>query len=626
MTRYVPSLPNLPSPPKRVEDLTTWAQSLNRAISELYRQLAEPVGGITSGAYVSLQGLTPGTADVGSFNIDGTGIAAILKASSAGSAANPSLRVGADTKGLFSVSTNDIAIATNGIEVVRFGPDGGGTSAAREAWFQGPVTIGMDPASSWAIRDIGGGIGLQTLRVYTKVSSAPTPTIYQGIGVGTNPGDVTADSFFHGITTSIHVDSPLRAGVPVNEIAGAAFFAFQHGHGSVFGVDSLTQVDPAATGYPPNFIGVNSQLYNNYKSASANTSFQVGFLTTQNSTGRPGGATAFQSARSKDLDYSTGNVDVTNGSAAVVGHSTLWTTIGASPYVDLAGKLIKLPAGIYQISSVTDATHLTLTTNYTGTTLSGQAYAVRVREGWAHGMILDGLWDDGIVIAQDSNFYTLGAAFRVLNPAGTVNNTYLDLSGNGTFVGKVTAGQLEAIASAAGNIPLLARGGASPTADIAQFQINASSAIRSRVDKEGSLKTDEGLRVAPWIEPEVRCSSPTNITSTSATDITGATVTFTPKSDCRIQVTAFFDVSETSAGSSVFVGELDVNGAAQSAGVIFDPVTSGVRATIGQVWNLTLSGGTSYTIKLVGRVNVSGSTFQVANQHSGFSIVGVGRF
>ncbi|HEY6021083.1 MAG TPA: hypothetical protein VIY48_14595, partial [Candidatus Paceibacterota bacterium] len=495
---------------------------------------------------------------------------------------------GAAGLGFSAASANDIKISTAGLEHLRLGPDAGGTNA-RDAWFQGPVNIGLDPSNSFAIRDIGGGLSLQTLRVYTKVLSAPSPTIYQGISVGTNPGEVTADSFFHGITTDVHVNSPLHLGSPSNEIAGGAFFAYQHGHGSVFGVDSATTAQPDATGFPPNFIGVNSQLFNNVKTGTNNTSLAAGFLTTQGSTGRPGSSQAFRSSRRGDLDYVTGTVAVTNGSAVITGTGTNWTTAGPSPFYNFANKPIKLPNGVYTISSVDSATQITLTTNYTGATLSGQTYKIRTAEAWSFGLYLSGLTgSEGVLVEQDADFNNpVGSAFRVLNPAGTINNIFLDMGGNGTFVGKVSAGQLEAIASAAGNMPLLARGGASPTADIAQFQINSGSAVRSRVDKEGSLKTDEAARVAPWIEPEVRCGTATNITSTTATDITGATVTFTPKSDCRVHVTAFFDVTETAAGASVFVGELVVNGTARSAQVIFDPVATGIRNTAGQVWNFT---------------------------------------
>lgn len=78
-------------------------------------------------------------------------------------------------------------------------------------------------------------------------------------------------------------------------------------------------------------------------------------------------------------DYTTGTVAVTNGSAAVTGTSTAWTT-EISPNVDQAqaGDTFVGPDGeSYEIESVTSATALVLTTVYAGATLSGQAYTIQ---------------------------------------------------------------------------------------------------------------------------------------------------------------------------------------------------------------------------------------------------------
>lgn len=69
--------------------------------------------------------------------------------------------------------------------------------------------------------------------------------------------------------------------------------------------------------------------------------------------------------------YKSGTVSVTNGSAAVVGVDTLWLTQAA------AGDLFTLDgAKFYEVLSITDNTHLTLASVYTGTTLSAQSYAI----------------------------------------------------------------------------------------------------------------------------------------------------------------------------------------------------------------------------------------------------------
>jgi len=68
----------------------------------------------------------------------------------------------------------------------------------------------------------------------------------------------------------------------------------------------------------------------------------------------------------------TGTVDVTNGSAIVVGTGTSWlTTVSAGD-----GFTIVDSAVTYTVASVTDDTHLNLSTTYTGTTATGQYYAI----------------------------------------------------------------------------------------------------------------------------------------------------------------------------------------------------------------------------------------------------------
>ena len=68
-------------------------------------------------------------------------------------------------------------------------------------------------------------------------------------------------------------------------------------------------------------------------------------------------------------DYTTGTVAVTNGSKAVVGTSTVWTS-------DMVGRYLKVSNYWYEIASVTDNTHLTLLTEYGEDTASGASYTI----------------------------------------------------------------------------------------------------------------------------------------------------------------------------------------------------------------------------------------------------------
>lgn len=67
--------------------------------------------------------------------------------------------------------------------------------------------------------------------------------------------------------------------------------------------------------------------------------------------------------------YVSGTIDLTNGSAAVVGHSTLWTGL-------TDGDLLVAPDGNLYELTFTDDTHATLDRNYAGSTVSGSAYTI----------------------------------------------------------------------------------------------------------------------------------------------------------------------------------------------------------------------------------------------------------
>jgi hypothetical protein len=79
----------------------------------------------------------------------------------------------------------------------------------------------------------------------------------------------------------------------------------------------------------------------------------------------------------KGKTYSTGNVSLTNGDATITGTGTTWTS-------SMAGGIFYSTGGAtdnatYEISSITDTTHLELTSVYGGTTNSSQTYAMYAR-------------------------------------------------------------------------------------------------------------------------------------------------------------------------------------------------------------------------------------------------------
>jgi len=69
--------------------------------------------------------------------------------------------------------------------------------------------------------------------------------------------------------------------------------------------------------------------------------------------------------------YKAGNVDLTNGSAAVVGHDTVWTAAHEGKPFRRRGL-----GTAYIIQTVTDNTHLTLSTVYGGSSENGVNYDI----------------------------------------------------------------------------------------------------------------------------------------------------------------------------------------------------------------------------------------------------------
>lgn len=84
-----------------------------------------------------------------------------------------------------------------------------------------------------------------------------------------------------------------------------------------------------------------------------------------------GGGVVYGGSR-KAADYSTGTVSVTQGSAAVTGASTVWSTNAD------AGMLLSVAGGeVYVVKAVGGNTSLTLDRPYLGATAAGQAYTLK---------------------------------------------------------------------------------------------------------------------------------------------------------------------------------------------------------------------------------------------------------
>ncbi len=117
----------------------------------------------------------------------------------------------------------------------------------------------------------------------------------------------------------------------------------------------------------------------------------------------------------------------------------------------------------------------------------------------------------------------------------------------------------------------------------------------------------------------VVCTVNTTVNSGVATDITGATVTFTPSAASYMMVTASFDISVGTAGE-LFLGYLTVDGSQQSAVATFFAAANNDRKTVIQTWRVSLSVA-SHTIKLQGIRNSGAGSATYNADHTRFTYI-----
>lgn len=95
-------------------------------------------------------------------------------------------------------------------------------------------------------------------------------------------------------------------------------------------------------------------------------------------------------------------------------------------------------------------------------------------------------------------------------------------------------------------------------------------------------------------------------TTTTVTDITGATVTFnTVQSAAVVIVWGVFDIGVNTGAAALAEGFCSIDGVQQTAVAMTQLITTGIRGTVAQIWTATLSGSGSHTIKLRGALNTA---------------------
>ena len=121
---------------------------------------------------------------------------------------------------------------------------------------------------------------------------------------------------------------------------------------------------------------------------------------------------------------------MTNGSATVTGTGTSFTTLGAGDPITIAGVT-------YTIQSVSSATQLTLTTNYTGTTGTGRTYTAATTPGPAtvsvSGTAVTGATGTTFTsLAPGDPFVVNGVRYRVASVTDATHLTLTSSAGTGS--------------------------------------------------------------------------------------------------------------------------------------------------------------------------------------------------
>lgn len=131
------------------------------------------------------------------------------------------------------------------------------------------------------------------------------------------------------------------------------------------------------------------------------------------------------------------------------------------------------------------------------------------------------------------------------------------------------------------------------------------------------LKTDDALEAARFVAPiqtKTAAASATLSLTTSEQDVSGATLTVTTlAANAKALVFAVFNARVVSASASAQInGFLNVDGSTITAPVArFLNTTNSSRATVAQVWEVSLATAAAHTFKLRGSISAAGGTYEI---------------
>lgn len=106
-------------------------------------------------------------------------------------------------------------------------------------------------------------------------------------------------------------------------------------------------------------------------------------------------------------------------------------------------------------------------------------------------------------------------------------------------------------------------------------------------------------------------------TTTTPADIPGCSITLTTANpNASVLVIGVFDISVVTGAAAVAVGNCVVDGSAQNGEATQQLVTTGLRQTVSQVWNVVLATATSHTIKLQGALTANAGSATYNSTHT----------
>jgi hypothetical protein len=133
--------------------------------------------------------------------------------------------------------------------------------------------------------------------------------------------------------------------------------------------------------------------------------------------------------------YRYGTVDVTSGSPIVVGHSTEWVAnLSIGDLFAISGEGVW-----YEIESIQDNTHLTLTSNYTGTTKTESAYGVQRDFTPNNNYPTPAYGDSDVASLIAKALLEIDAQLAALSPLTSILQGEIVLDGNLTVVNESSA-------------------------------------------------------------------------------------------------------------------------------------------------------------------------------------------